>query len=108
MASHATEPRAQNEIRHLLDFISGSSCVFIRNGDRYPAVEARAHIERKHQHIGDRVRTAEDFIAYAATKSSISGEPYLVRCGERELPSAAWLKEELARYRGKGVASRNP
>lgn len=103
----AAEPRTRTEIGHLLDFISASSCVFLRNGDSYPAAEARAHIERKYEYLGNRVRTAEDFIVGAATKSSMSGEHYLVHCGERKISSAAWLNEELARYRGKGLASGN-
>jgi hypothetical protein len=42
------------------------------------------------------VKTAEDFIDYAATKISMTGRHYLVRCGEEETPTAEWLKAELA------------
>lgn len=99
---------AEAEISHLLDYLSASPCVFIRNGEASTAPDARAHIERKYQHVGKLVTTAEDFIAYAATRSSVSGQPYRVRCGEREFPSAAWLKEELARYRGETAAPKTP
>jgi hypothetical protein len=95
---------ARAEIAHLLDFIGASSCSFIRNGEAHPPGEARAHIERKYRHIEKRVERAEEFIAYAATKSGITGEPYRVRCGERELAGAAWLQEELMRFRARNVS----
>lgn len=95
---------ARVEIAHLLDFIGASSCTFIRNGEARPAPEARAHIERKYRHAAKWVGTAEDFIAYAATKSSITGAPYHVRCGESEVAGAAWLQEELARFRASDLS----
>jgi hypothetical protein len=88
------------EIAHLLDFVAGSPCTFIRNGRAYPAVEARVHLERKYAALKDRIRTAEDFISLAASRSSVSGEPYRVRCdpgGEQE--TSAWLSAELQRFR---------
>jgi hypothetical protein len=48
----------------------------------------------------DPVRTAEDFMRLGASTSSISGEPYQVRCkGAQPVPNALWLGEELSRYR---------
>jgi hypothetical protein len=45
--------------------------------------------------------SAEDFIALAATRSSLSGEAYGVRCGQSApLPSAQWLRTELRGLRG--------
>jgi hypothetical protein len=42
-------------------------------------------------------------IKYAATRSSLSGKPYLVRCGESEVLTADWLKAELGRFRQAGT-----
>ena len=43
---------------------------------------------------------AEDFIARAATESSMSHKPYQVRCAGKDAePSAIWLTTELQRYR---------
>jgi hypothetical protein len=95
---------AQAEIGHLLDFIGASSCTFIRNGEPHPAADARAHIERKYRHAAKWVGTAEDFIAYAATKSSVTGVPYRVRCGESEVASTVWLQEELSRFRARKLS----
>lgn len=44
--------------------------------------------------------TAESFIELAASKSSVSGEPYLVACpGAAAQQSELWFKEELVRFR---------
>ena len=89
----------QTEITHLLDFIEESGCSFVRNGKEYDSVEARAHISKKYDYVKKRISSAEQFIAYAASKSSITGTPYQVTCGEATMPSSAWLEEALQRYR---------
>jgi hypothetical protein len=41
-----------------------------------------------------------DFIEEAATKSSMSGRPYLMRCaGGAPVTTNQWLREALERYR---------
>ena len=97
--SHADMDRTQREIQHLMDYIAGSECRFIRNGKVYGAESALAHIQRKYGHVRPRVRTAEDFIDYAATRSSMSGKPYRVQCGNETLLCGDWLRAELARRR---------
>jgi hypothetical protein len=87
------------EIDHLLAFVGSSGCTYVRNGKQYESAEAREHIERKYDYIKDRISSTEEFIRYAATESSISGEPYKVICEGDEEPSADWLQRELARYR---------
>lgn len=87
------------EIDHLLGFIGGSSCIFIRNGKEHDATTARSHIERKYEYAQKWIETTEQFIEYTATRSSISGEPYWVICSGRKEPSADWMKRELARFR---------
>jgi len=48
----------------------------------------------------DRINTAEDFIEEAATQSSLSGQPYQIRCGGHDVvTSNQWLRDVLARYR---------
>ncbi|HEY7787341.1 MAG TPA: DUF5329 domain-containing protein [Casimicrobiaceae bacterium] len=99
-AAIAAEPsQSQDEIHHLLQYVAGSSCTFIRNGSEYPPDKARDHLAGKYAFVGSRISTAEDFIKYLATQSSMSGEPYHVRCGKTELLSGAWLTDELNRYR---------
>jgi hypothetical protein len=91
---------SHEEIAHLLDFVAKSPCAFIRNGKAYPAAEARTHLERKYAALKDRIRTAEDFIDLAASRSSVSGESYRVRCNPgQEQETSAWLRSELLRFR---------
>jgi hypothetical protein len=93
---------AQTEINYLLGFIENSACEFFRNGSWYDGKKAAAHLRDKYQILatGDRIQTAEDFIEEAATKSSLSGQPYQVRCsGDKAVMTNQWLRDLLARYR---------
>lgn len=90
---------AKGEIDHLLQYVAASSCTFVRNGSEYPAEKARDHLESKYHFVGSRISSAEDFIKYLATGSSMSGEPYHVKCGNVDELSGAWLTAELNRYR---------
>jgi len=93
---------AQAEINYLLGFIEGSACEFSRNGSWYGAKKAAAHLRDKYEFLatGDRIQTAEDFIEEVATRSSLSGQPYQVRCGsEQAVASNQWLRDALEAYR---------
>ena len=92
---------ASKEVSHLVSYLSSSGCQFYRNGTWHDAAAARAHLEKKYNYLleKDLVKTAEDFIRLGATESSLSHEPYKVRCGEQEQSSQAWLNAELLRYR---------
>ena len=92
------QSRTNYEIKILLEFVQTSQCQFNRNGSWYESVEAAKHINKKYQYALKKgsVETAEDFINYAATKSSFSGKEYTVRCKDGlSLKSAAWLTSEL-------------
>lgn len=52
---------------------------FIRNGSAHDARAASDHLRLKLKAAGNKVRTAEDFIKFCASRSSITGEPYLVQ-----------------------------
>jgi hypothetical protein len=95
------------EIEHLLQYIGSSDCIFIRNGKEKNAADALAHIQKKYDYSKSRVKSTEDFIKYAATKSSMSGKPYKVRCSGREIHVADWLYTELQKLRGNGVRLKN-
>ena len=91
-----------DEVDHLLAYLERSGCQFLRNGEWYDAARAKDHLNRKYDYLLRKglVRETEDFVRLAATKSSVTGKPYQVRC-ERQpaVPSETWLTEELARYR---------
>lgn len=90
------------EITQLLERIEGSNCSFNRNGSWYDAADARKHLQRKLDYMVARkmLGTAEEFIAGAATASSMSGKAYLIRCsGQEPVASATWLNAQLQRIR---------
>jgi Family of unknown function (DUF5329) len=92
----------EKEIAHLLTYLKNSTCQFYRNGTWYSPGKAVEHIERKYKWLKDKglIDTTEEFIDRAASKSSISGNPYLVRCGNiNPVKSSAWFKEELENFR---------
>ena len=95
-------PAAQAEIDYLLWTVAASDCEFYRNGSRYEAKAAAAHLSSKFQYLQarDLIHSAEDFIDKAATRSSLSGLPYAIRCkGGEDVPTRQWLLILLARYR---------
>ena len=55
---------------------------FIRNGREYDARSASNHLRLKLKVAGSKVKTAEDFIKLCASKSSMTGEPYLMRLAD--------------------------
>jgi len=101
LAAGADVPSAQQaEVEHLVATLEGSDCVMIRNGKAHDGREAADHVRRKYAHFRDEIDSTEDFIAYSATKSLISGRAYQVQCpGEDPQPSADWLLAELEAYR---------
>lgn len=89
---------ARREITALIVALGASGCEFQRNGTWYDAATARAHLQRKYEHLRKRdlAPTAELFIERAASRSSMSGKPYRVRCpGRAEQPSADWFLQRL-------------
>ena len=102
LSQAAPPPAARQEIAHLIGYLTASGCSFQRNGSWHDAADAAKHLQRKYNYLQKRdlVATSEDFIARAASESSLSGKPYQVRCsGNAPVASAAWLKAELAKYR---------
>ncbi|MDW7773030.1 MAG: DUF5329 domain-containing protein [Desulfobulbaceae bacterium] len=95
------------EISHLLSFIEQSECIFIRNGKEYNARKAKKHIEKKYDHLRHKISSAEEFILFSASRSSISNEPYSVICNNREMKTADWLKTELANFRARELPEDN-
>jgi Family of unknown function (DUF5329) len=101
-AQSAPPVLAQTEINYLLGSIERSGCMFYRNGSWYDAGQAQAHLRSKYDALAamGRIVTAEDFIEHAATKSSLSGEAYAIRCNSAPaVTTNQWLRDALARYR---------
>lgn len=92
---------AAAEIESLLASIKNlKDASFIRNGEKYTPSEAESHLRMKWSKAGSHVKTAEDFIALCATKSSFSGKPYLIRAADgSETEAAKFLTARLKEIR---------
>src|SRR5260221_13647900 len=103
LASPAIAAPPNPEVEALLKFVGELKHeTFIRNGDPHTAKEAEAHLRMKWINAGSRVVTAEDFIRYCATKSSLSCRDYLVRYPDgHDEPAALVLTRELHRLRSR-------
>jgi len=92
----------KEKITYLLDELEKSKLTFIRNGDEYSSKEAREHMQKKLNYAGNRITTADQFITYIATKSSLSGKFYYVKYPDgKKIESAIWLREILAKLEEK-------
>ena len=80
VSAYAQDSREAAKIQYLISSVETlEGAKFIRNGSEYDARSAADHLRLKLKNAGERVRTAEDFIKYCGSKSSLTGEPYLIR-----------------------------
>lgn len=100
-ASSAPSAQVDATIHYLIEYVSGSDLTFVRNASEYTPGEAAVHMAKKYRHFRDDIATAEDFIALCASKSLMSGKPYLVvdRQGNTH-NTGDWLRAALAAYQG--------
>jgi hypothetical protein len=90
------------EIDYLLAAIGSSDCTFIRNGSRYDAEDAEAHLRMKYKRGKRYASTTENFIERLASKSSMSRKPYFIECGSTEkVESGIWLEQRLEEFRAR-------
>jgi hypothetical protein len=79
----AREAREQQRIDFLLNSVeTAKGIVFIRNGSEYDGTAAGKHLRGKLAYAGERVRTAEQFIQYCASESSMTHRKYMVRLAD--------------------------
>jgi hypothetical protein len=108
-AAHAApSPAAKAEIEYLLTAIASSDCRFYRNGIWYDAKSAAEHLRYKYEIMSakDLIHDADAFIDKAATKSSLSGSDYAIKCeGAAQVSSRQWLTGLLTSYRAARAAA---
>lgn len=93
----------------LLETVRVSGVVFIRNGKEYTSQEAYDHMREKLKNAQNSWMapprekwTAVMFIDKVASKSSLSGKPYLVRFSDgRTIESREWLLAQLREMESK-------
>ncbi len=97
------EDDLDSTITYLLAYVKNSDVVFIRNNREHTPHEAATHMRRKYEHFKDQIKTPEDFILFAGTKSLMTGRVYQVRMKDgKTILTQKWLEDALAKYRKKG------
>ncbi len=86
-------------IERLIQYIDGQRHLkFIRNGTAHSCTEAARFLRAKFDKMGEHVSTAAQFIDQIASRSSTSGQAYLIRHADgRTVTAAQFLGEELRR-----------
>ena len=106
-ADVATEQEA--EVDHLLNYVKTSPCQFQRNGEIHDGIAAESHIRNKYDFFRSKIETTEQFIEWSATKSTISGRYYTVKCADADWKETRdWLLKELESFRRGGNARLAP
>ena len=83
----------------LLSVENMKGATFIRNGTEHDGKEAAAHLRMKLQKAGRKVQNADDFIKLCASKSIISGQPYLIRLSDgKAIKSEQYFREKLREF----------
>jgi Family of unknown function (DUF5329) len=101
LVTHAVAAESlEQTIDYLIDYVGKSNATFIRNGASHTPAEAAAHIKAKYEHFKNQIKTPEDFIRLSASKSLLTGKPYLVRTPDgKEVHLDVWLADALKEYR---------
>ena len=94
----AEEQAEKQKIEKLIAGIENlADAKFVRNGTEYDAKSAGTFLRAKWSKAAD-IKTARDFIEKAATKSSTSGEAYVIRFKDgNEKKCGDYLGEQLKR-----------
>jgi hypothetical protein len=72
---------------------------FIRNGSEHDGKEAAEHLRMKLKKAGGKVQTADDFIRLCASKSFITGKPYMIKIADgKTIKSEEYFREKLKIY----------
>ena len=93
-------PAENARIEYLFGIVASlHDAQFIRNGTSYDSAAAVSHLRLKLRAASSRIKTAEDFISYCASASSVSGRPYEIRFSDgRVVPSALFLRQKLMEF----------
>lgn len=94
----AAEPAEENKkIEALITHVENlKGARFVRNDKEYDAKNAAKFLRAKWDSGREEIKTAKDFIEKAASVSSTSGKPYLIRFEDgKETKSGEYLLAEL-------------
>lgn len=82
-------------IEHLLSAIEKSGLVFIRNGVELDGPSLALHLRQKQGAMKLQHSSVDEFVDKVASKSSMTGEPYMVKFrDDRSVVLAEWLRQQ--------------
>jgi len=90
-------------IEYLIEYVSQSDMIFVRNFGEHAPQRAAKHIRDKYEHFYDDINSPETFIQLCATKSLITGRDYTVIDPRgNKIKTSDWLLGALNNYRQRG------
>jgi len=99
LGAAATE---KHRIDSAIEAVEQSGLTFIRSDREFDGPAAAEHLRSKLDRRQQHVRTFDQFIEQVASRSAISGVPYLVKFPDaKTMPLATWLREHDAALWGK-------
>jgi hypothetical protein len=99
-AVNAQENVEKKKIAFLISSVENlKGAVFIRNGAEYDGKAAAEHLRLKLKNAGGRVQTADDFITLCASRSYMTGSPYMIRLSDgKTIKSEEYFRKKLKEY----------
>jgi len=90
----------KKKIEFLISSVENSKgAIFIRNGSEHDGKEAAEHLRMKLKKAGGKVQTADDFIRLCASKSFITGKPYMIKLADgKTIKSEEYFLKKLINY----------
>ena len=96
----ARAAREQARIDFLIHGVETATNVkFVRNGSEYDGAAGAKHLRMKLDYLGERVKTAEDFVKYCASESSFTHQKYKIRAADgTTMDSATYFHAKLREF----------
>lgn len=93
----------KRRIEFLIESVAQLDAVFVRNSTEHSPEEAAEHLEIKLRYVMSRVNlstfTAEQFVEQVASKSSLTGKPYMIHFSNGiSVPAKDWLLNQLKNF----------
>lgn len=87
-------------IEYLIDYVSQSDMIFVRNFGKHQPQRAAKHIRAKYDHFIDDIDSPEKFIELCASKSLVTGSEYsVIDPVGNKIKTRDWLLAALDNYR---------
>ena len=107
--AESTQKIEDKKISFLIKQVKDSGAIFHRNGTDHSAQEAADHLETKMKRarrqfgfFGGKINdmSALQFIEKIASKSSVSGRPYLIKMNNgKKVEAEKWFKQRLQEFK---------